>query len=516
MSRGAGLVLSVDCTLILLPMCRNILKIIRPTVPWLHLDESQWFHRQVAYAMLLFTTIHTAAHYVNFFNVERSQVRKEAAVQIHYTQPGAITGHIMLFCMLLMYTTAHVKIRKQSFETFWYTHHLFIPFLLGMYVHATGCFVRDTVEPISPFAGEQFWTHCIGYEGWRWELVAGALYLGERIYREIRARRDTEIVRVIKHPFETIEIQVRKPSMVYKPGQWVFINCPSVSRNQWHPFTITSCPFDPYMSIHVRQLGDFTRDLADALGAGPSQAELYDDMDPEGIYEIALEAGQQMPVFRIDGPYGAPAEDVFGNEIAVLIGTGIGVTPFASVLKHIWHLRSTAGPMGNSSVRRLKRIEFIWICRDTNNFAWFQALLNSLEAQSLESNEYEGEDFLRIHTYLTKKLDVDTAQNIVLNTVGADKDPLTELRTRTNFGRPDFKRLLNGLNTAITNGTYMPNLDRYYPDLVEGEEKRTKKGANTNVGVYFCGPGPAAREINGACKAASTKDVTFKFWKEHF
>lgn len=137
----------------------------------------------------------------SFFNVERSQVRPQAAVQIHYTEAGGITGHIMLLCMLLMFTTAHARIRKQSFETFWYTHHLFIPFLLGMYTHATGCFVRDMPDPISPFAGKQFWEHCIGYEGWRWELVGGFLYLCERIYREIRSRRETRILRVIRHPF---------------------------------------------------------------------------------------------------------------------------------------------------------------------------------------------------------------------------------------------------------------------------------------------------------------------------
>lgn len=200
-SRGAGLCLAVDVTLILFPMLRNILRYIRPKIRWLPLDESQWFHRQVAYSMLLWTIVHTSSHYVNFFNVERSMVRPEAAVQIHYTQAGGITGHVMLLCMLLMYTTAHAKIRQQSFETFWYTHHLFIPFLLAMYTHATGCFVRDSVEPYSPFAGRGFWNHCIGYEGWRWELVAGGLYLAERLYREIRARRQTEIIKVVKHPY---------------------------------------------------------------------------------------------------------------------------------------------------------------------------------------------------------------------------------------------------------------------------------------------------------------------------
>ncbi|KAK0353789.1 hypothetical protein LTR02_012401 [Friedmanniomyces endolithicus] len=500
-SRGAGLVLSVDVLLILLPMCRNLLRIIRPKIRWLPLDESQWFHRQVAYSLLFWTTVHVSAHYVNFFNVERSLVRAESAVQIHYTQAGGITGHVMLLCMLLMFTTAHAKIRQQSYETFWYTHHLFIPFLLAMYTHATGCFVRDSVAPYSPFAGQGFWGHCLGYEGWRWELVGGGLYLCERVYREVRSRRSTEIIKVVKHPYDAVEIQFRKPSMRYKAGQWLFLNLPSVSTTQWHPFTITSCPFDPYISVHVRQVGDFTRSLASALGAGPEQASLYDELDPMGMYEVALANGVEMPKLRIDGPYGAPAEDVFENEVAVLIGTGIGVTPWAAILKNIWHMRLSPNPP-----KRLRRVEFIWVCKDTTSFEWFQALLSSLEAQSLSmTGPGEQAEFLRIHTYLTQKMDVDTAQNIVLNSVGMDKDPLTELSSRTNFGRPDFNRLLVGMRDGILDQSYIPGLVR--PD---GGKRKTE------VGVYFCGPNVAARDIKKACKEATVRDVRFKFWKEHF
>jgi NADPH oxidase len=64
LSRGAGLVLSVDGTLILLPMCKIALRYIRPKIRWLPLDESQWFHRQVAYSLLLWTIVHVSAHYV--------------------------------------------------------------------------------------------------------------------------------------------------------------------------------------------------------------------------------------------------------------------------------------------------------------------------------------------------------------------------------------------------------------------------------------------------------------------
>ena len=447
--------------------------------------------------MLTFTIFHVCAHYVNFFNVERAQLRPVTAVQVHYAQPGGITGHIMLLCMLLMFTTAHRKIRQQSFETFWYTHHLFIPFLLGLYTHAVGCFVRDTVPAFSPFAGKDFWNHCIGYQGWRWELFGGGIYLIERIYREIRARRETEITKVVRHPYDAMEIQFRKPSMKYKAGQWLFLQVPAVSGFQWHPFTITSCPFDPYISVHVRQVGDFTRELGDAIGCGPTQSKEYEGVDPNGMYEIALSNGQRMPALRIDGPYGAPAEDVFDNEIAVLIGTGIGVTPWASILKNIWHMRSGPNPPS-----RLRRVEFIWVCRDTSSFEWFQTLLSSLEAQSeSQADEKGGPGFLRIHTYLTQKLDSDTTTNIYLNSVGTDIDPLTELKTRTNFGRPDFKRLFEAMRDGL--------LDQSYLSGLEGSLR-------TDIGVYFCGPSSAARDIKKAAKACSKDSVRFKFWKEHF
>ncbi|EPE06185.1 nadph oxidase [Ophiostoma piceae UAMH 11346] len=498
-SRGAGLVLTVDGMLILLPVCRTLVRFVRPKIKFLPLDENLWFHRQLAYSMLLFAIIHTAGHYVNFFNVEKTQIRPVLALQIHYTQPGGITGHIMLFCMLLMYTTAHHRIRQQSFETFWYTHHLFIPFMLGLYTHTVGCFVRDTADAVSPFSGSKFWSHCVGYQGWRWELVTGGLYLTERLYREVRARRETRITRVVRHPYDAVEIQFSKASFRYKAGQWLFLQVPSISKYQWHPFTITSCPYDPYVSVHVRQVGDFTRALGDAVGAGAAQAKLYESVDPLGMYEVALQNGQQMPALRIDGPYGAPAEDVFDNEIAVLIGTGIGVTPWAAILKNIWHLRNGPNPP-----TRLRRVEFIWVCKDTTSFEWFQTLLSSLEQQSTEAARIPGSngiEFLKIHTYLTQKLDMDTTQNIVLNSVGADIDPLTELKSRTNFGRPNFLKLFTTMRDGIMDRTYLHGL--------EGSMK-------TTVGVYFCGPSAAARDIKTACNAAAVREVNFRFWKEHF
>ena len=73
-SRGAGLVLALDGGLILIPMLRNIIRVVRPRLTWLFpADENIWFHKQVAYSMAFWAMIHTTAHYVNFIGVERAR-----------------------------------------------------------------------------------------------------------------------------------------------------------------------------------------------------------------------------------------------------------------------------------------------------------------------------------------------------------------------------------------------------------------------------------------------------------
>jgi NADPH oxidase len=153
-----------------------------------------------------------------------------------------------------MYTTAHNTIRKQCFEAFWYTHHLAFFFMIGLYTHATGCCVRDSVDPdyipTFPFYSTR---HCIGYLSWRYTIWPGIIYFGERVYREIRARWSTRLSKVLVHPSGTsnlflcshvftdmnlegaMELRIVKPSFKYTAGQWLFIQVPEISRWQWHP-----------------------------------------------------------------------------------------------------------------------------------------------------------------------------------------------------------------------------------------------------------------------------------------
>lgn len=97
----------------------------------------------------------------------------------------------------------------------------------------------------------------------------------------------------------------------------------------------------------------------------------------------------------IDGPYGAPSSHIFGAQHAVLIGTGIGVTPFASILQSImhryWKARHSCPRCQfewaseiPKSVMNLRKVDFFWINRDQRSFEWFVNLLSQLEIEQAE------------------------------------------------------------------------------------------------------------------------------------
>ena len=71
------------------------------------------------------------------------------------------------------------------------------------------------------------------------------------------------------------------------------------------------------------------KDSTDNLYRAGSESENDNDIDIRQV-------NKPLHVF-IDGPFGAPTSQIFHAQHAVLIGTGIGVTPFASILQSIMH-----------------------------------------------------------------------------------------------------------------------------------------------------------------------------------
>lgn len=59
-----------------------------------------------------------------------------------------------------------------------------------------------------------------------------------------------------------LAIHMTKPdNFKYKSGMYLFLQCPQISSFEWHPFSITSAPGDPFLSVHIRTLGDWTHEM---------------------------------------------------------------------------------------------------------------------------------------------------------------------------------------------------------------------------------------------------------------
>jgi len=204
---------------------------------------------------------------------------------------------------------------------------------------------------------------------WQWCILGIFLYMVERITREVRGRFETYISKVVQHPSKVVEVQMKKPSMRYKPGQYLFLHCPEVSRFEWHPFTISSAPEEDYVSVHVRVVGDFTGAFAKRLGC---KFEKDDDSTPP----------TSLPRVMIDGPFGSASEDVFKYEVAICVGAGIGVTPFSSILKSVWYR-----VINPNTVMKMRKCFFFWICRDTNvGFLLLSPFLSNFEVNNDDNN----------------------------------------------------------------------------------------------------------------------------------
>ncbi|KAK4056217.1 hypothetical protein OIO90_002658 [Microbotryomycetes sp. JL221] len=473
-ARASAFVLHFNVAFILLPVCRTFVSWLRrgPLDEMIPFEHSVSFHKTVAWSIMFWSLLHTAAHIVNAWKLGLSSSlqlggRVATLFKTLFTTGPAITGWIMLTCLGVMVVNAVDRRQRANFERFWCTHHLFIVLFICWQVHGMFCFIKPDRPPYCSYKQ-------IGVF-WEYWLVGGVIYLGERILREVRARQHTYVNKVVCHPSSVVEVQIKKYGIKTRPGQYIMINCPAISYWQWHPFTLTSAPQDDFVSVHIRRIGDWTQAFAAALGA--STKSVTDNEEP-GTTTSYPPLNTVMPRVMVDGPFGSVSEDVFDYEVSVLVGAGIGVTPFASVLKAVWHNFQNAR-MGPDILRK---VYLFWICRDYKAFEWFQSLLAAIEA----------DDSIEIHMYMTGRVQLDEAVNIVTHDIGSEVDAVTKLRSPMHYGRPDWPSV--------------------FAKLVETHPA-------TQVGVFFCGPEPLGRVLRKHCNefsAAQDDDTQFVYGKENF
>ena len=177
-------------------------------------------------------------------------------------------------------------------------------------------------------------------QGWMWTITPIVLYLFEKSGALSRKTLHTQIMHAEVLEGPTAYLRIAKPAgFTYLPGQYLFLCCPKLSRWEYHPFTISSAPHMEYLELHIRDAGDWTGTLVEMLKEWETKGEeeVSEILDEETLFEKHFDEMTEFSMrdVLIDGPLGAPSQEFTSYEHLLLIGAGIGVTPFASILKHI-------------------------------------------------------------------------------------------------------------------------------------------------------------------------------------
>jgi dual oxidase len=466
-------------------------------------DLGQSFHIIISCVALTLASVHAIGHLSGSFVYGSRPNRQNAVADL--LGPDAIPrpyvayirstpGWTGLTALGLFYTIASLSIpyiRKKSYEIFQVGHLLMFPMLGLLMAHGTAAYLQFPVLGLVL-------------------AVPTLLVLAERLTRILSGFQKIPASLAILDE-DTVRIACTIPGRriwKYKAGQYVFLQVPQISRFQWHPFTISTC-IDRQMQLHIKTDGDWTSQL-------------------RGLKDLSF--------VGIDGPYGAPAQRFYDFDQTVIVGAGIGVTPFSGILNdlqerenHHWNRRrdSTSSNESNELTRppvdrtatmlttingkpvdleRYRRVDFHWIVRDKNHLLWFSDLLNKISSEGPQTNPHLD---IRIHNHLTKKR-TDISQHIFRwllekhRTESQTVSPLTGLIAPTHFGRPDFPKIMN----------------QHYEDMLQLVVR--DRGRKRKVGVFFCGAPVIGHALADVCHQMTLRgredgsEIEYHFMMEVF
>ncbi|KAJ1385367.1 Ferric reductase, NAD binding domain [Sesbania bispinosa] len=161
------------------------------------------------------------------------------------TYVSNIAGEIASVIALAMWVTTFPRIRRKMFEVFFYTHYLYILYILFYAIHVG-------VEYMCMIAPGIF------------------LFLIDRHLRFLQSRQHARLLSARILPCGAVELNFSKtPSLYYNPTSIVFINIPKISKLQWHPFTVTSsCNLEANnLSVAIKNVGSWSNKLYQELSS---------------------------------------------------------------------------------------------------------------------------------------------------------------------------------------------------------------------------------------------------------
>jgi len=363
-ARGSACAIQLNLAILFVSMMRVTVARLR-YFAWarcLALDCHVHTHKIAGHALWVWSLVHMGAYAMKYALGHPFLPSHPPEVAFRIAWSGAAV------CLLVaaMWLCAQTCIRwTRHFEWFYYTHFLCIPVAaLLAFLHAPWTLAIAMVLPLGG-------------------------YMLDRAYRFACSFFPHQIIGWTMHPGKVLEVRMSRPAIGWngtRPGDYLFMLIPSISKWEWHPLTISSASSRPTnaqqhhndITFHLRVVGNWTTALLHSLQQG------YEELNGVGLRMHSQNKHPPHraahPLIYIDGPLSSPASSMLDYLVkphycVVLIATGIGATPFVALLQRLLRDRERQ-PCPDRRLDVTRRLVFIWHERDEASVAWAKPMLD--------------------------------------------------------------------------------------------------------------------------------------------
>ncbi|GFP80424.1 ferric reduction oxidase 6 [Phtheirospermum japonicum] len=388
--RDLGLIGIFCLAFLFLPVSRGSIILRLIDIPFEHATR---YHVWLGHLTMLLFTLH-GLFYVIGWTIEGRLIQKIMAWE--NIGVANLAGVISVVAGLLMWVTSLPGVRRMNFELFFYTHQLYIVFVVFMALH-----VGDFIFCFA--AGGIF------------------LFMLDRFLRFCQSRRTVDVVSARCFPCGTLELVLSKPANLhYNALGWIFLQVRELSWLQWHPFSVSSSPLDGehHIAVLIKVLGNWTQKLE------------------RRILSISEKGPQTAITASVEGPYGHESPYHLTYENLILVAGGIGISPFLAILSDILHRNNEGKPC------LPKNILIIWAVKTSDELP----LLQTVDMDSICPN-FSDTLNLEIQTYVTRQTEPSLEEGKAIEPVNS-----------VFFPKPSKKRgmsILVGTGNIIWSGMYV-------------------------------------------------------------
>ncbi|KAL8248032.1 hypothetical protein R6Q59_009248 [Mikania micrantha] len=340
-------------------------------------ESSIKYHIWLGHISMLLFTLHSLGFIIYWGITDQLFLMK----QWSQTYLSNVAGEIAFIVAVVMWVTSIRRVRQKMFEIFFFVHQTYLLYVFFYIIH-------------------------VGVSYFCLILPGIFLFLIDRYLRYLQSQTRIRLIAARLLPCNAIELNFSKiPGLDYNPTSILFVNVPSISRLQWHPFTVTSnANTEPDMlSIVIKCQGTWSYKLYKELSGG-SQTD------------------SRLQV-SVEGPYGPNSPHFLSYENLILISGGSGITPFISIIRELTFQRHQQ-LLDDDNRKIPANILLICAFKHSTDLSMLQLLLPLTSNTTTTSNFSQIN--LQIKAYITRETEHQQPlenTNTSLRTIRFNPDP---------------------------------------------------------------------------------------------